>query len=446
MKHKRFLFFLFLCSLLVRVLFFGFFLSKGKNYYSSDTKKYNDVAVQIVNGNGITNTNGSPHFYRLPGYSFFLAVCYKIFGIDIKKALWVQVFIAACIPLLIFFLSLVLFKHNILLAKLALLYSSIHVGFLVFSGMALTETLFIFFLLLFFISFFYAKCLWHLFLAGVCLGIASLIRPVGLGVIIVSILVLLFSYVSFFDFLRKSSVLFGGWFLVVFGWLLRNWLLTGFIFFHTLPGIHFLKHSAARVFMQLHNCSHDRALVNLSQELDVLVDKKKQTLGRDLHEIEYCLLAEHVAFTYLFENISLLPKHFFVNMFKTCFSLYAAELLCIDSGGCLPGYNKKRSWVDIIKRFLFPQLVNKWLIVFIYLEIFFFFFLLLGFFLFLVNALLTRAYVMLLCKIIPFICLFVVITLSCGFARLRLPIECFLIILSLQFWTKFLSKKESGHE
>ncbi|MHA1696135.1 MAG: hypothetical protein ACTSUG_12770, partial [Candidatus Helarchaeota archaeon] len=255
---------LFLFSFLIRSAFFYFYLGQNNNFFTYDTQAYHNVANQICNGNGISNLNGKPSFYRVPGYSLFLAGCYKLFGGDIKKALWIQIFFASFIPLLIFFLSLVLFPKNMLLAKITSVFVSFfHLGFILFSGFAMTETFFVFFWLLFLILFmnriFNIIKLKNLFFAGIFSGFASLFRPIGHYLIFISILIVLFSYGGYVKKIKKSLILFLGWFVIVFGWLLRNYLLTGFIFFHTLPGIHFLKHSASRIAMHIHGCSYKLA-------------------------------------------------------------------------------------------------------------------------------------------------------------------------------------------
>ena len=453
MQNKKFLFFLFFLSLFVRSLIFYCFLSKDKNYWNYDTVAYNRIAMQIVSGNGITNIDGSPHFYRVPGYSLFLAGCYKLFGDDIKNALWVQVFLASFIPLLIFFLCLVLFPSSLFLAKLCSIYSVFHLGFVLFSGLAMTETFFVLFFLIFLILFissfdlFFCKKLKHkyynsrLFFSGLFLGIASMLRPVGHYVLFLSLLFLLFSSFKFWQRIKKSFLFFSGWFLIVCWLLIRNFLFTGHIFFHTLPGVHFLKHSAARVVMGTENSSYDGALKSLNDKVVEFEREKEKVLGRKLHEIEFCILAEKVSFDCMKKNIFATFKHAFGNMFKTCFSLYSAELMYIDSAGKLPAYDKNRSWLDILKRFVFPQVSNKFLVGVIYLEILLFLFLLIGFVCFIFKNLFIRDGLCLLFKVFPFIGLFVFLSLSCGFARLRLPVESFLIILSLRFWLDFLKTK-----
>src|SRR3989339_25843 len=107
--NKSFLICLFLFSFLIRVVVFIAYLSKNENFWQIDSNTYHEVATQIADGKGVSTLQGAPNFYRLPGYPIFLAIYYKTFGVDKKNVLWLQIFLAAFIPLLVFMLSLALF-------------------------------------------------------------------------------------------------------------------------------------------------------------------------------------------------------------------------------------------------------------------------------------------------------------------------------------------------
>ena len=435
-QNKKFLISLFCLSIFFRVIFFTLFLNK--NNFTYDTPTYHNVAVRIADGRGITNLDGSLHFYRVPGYSLFLAFCYKLFGKNIKKALLIQLLFASFIPIFVFFLFLILFSYNFFLVIFVLIFTIFHLCFFLFSGFAMTESFFTFFFLLFLLLFFYN----NFFLAGFFLGICSLFRPVGHYLLVVALFVLLIFGLKFSDKIKGIFVLFVGWFLIVFPWILRNFLLTGFIFFHTLPGIHFLKHSAARLASEIYRSSYMQGLRKVTIELEVLKVEQEKKLKRRVNEIEFCILAEKVSFKYLKKNIFLTLKHFMINILKTGFSLYSAELLYLDSEGKLPDYNQNRGIKDWLMRFFVPRVSNKLLIPIIYFEIFFLLFIWLGFAFFAINSFFIKSDFYLLIRILPFMALFIFVSLSCGFARLRLPIEPFLIILSFKFWIEFFRREK----
>lgn len=321
-KYRWFLIGLFAFALFIRAAIFVGYLSKNQNFWQVDSNTYHLIAEKISQGHGICTDQGNPNFYRLPGYPLFLAIFYKAFGTDTKNVLWAQILFAALIPLLIFLLGCVLFPQNILVAKAASIYSSIHIGFVLYSGFFMAESLFIFLFLIFAILFlssvhlffcFQNRCTCQepsgffrhlslpdpiatsepylilfddifeneqkniircncqetelikasrsLFGAGFALGLATLVRPIGHYLICLSILILIFSNENWRQKISKSFTLFCGWFIPVIFWLARNFILSGHIFFHTLPGGHFLYFSASRIVMHECNCSYDQAKI-----------------------------------------------------------------------------------------------------------------------------------------------------------------------------------------
>lgn len=471
MLRKRFLVFLFILSFLIRALVFQFFLSKNDNFWQVDSTTYHQVANGITSGWGISHEYEKPNFYRLPGYSLFLSIFYKLFGPIKTIALWFQIFLASFIPIFIFFLSLSLFPTNLLLAKIASIYSSVHLGFVLYSGFFMSESLFIFLFLLFAIFFFnfsihppslqaavdiYGKRWFNFFLSGLFLGLASLVRPVGHYFIILAIaLILIFN--SFGNKKFKSIFLLSlGWFIPVSFWLIRNFLLLHSIFFHTLPGGHFLYLSAARVAMHEQDCSYWQARENLQKESEILIKLKEQKLGHPLNEIEHCKLLESLAVKYFVKHPVLAIKNWFTDITRTTLSLYSAELIYLyNDRKEIDYFNKNRTTWDMFKRYLFPDVSSKLIKIILFFEILFFSFILLGltlgflklFFLIFIYLVgfksLTKKELFNIgtwFKVMPFIALFILLSLSGGYARMRLPAEPFLIILSFSFWFSVFRK------
>jgi len=416
-NRKFFLIFIFIISFLVRVLFFIVFLQKDKNcWVCTDSAEYHSIAVNIAQGEGIKTLSGELNFRRLPGYPFFLASLYKFFANDVNKVLWLQVLISSFIPVLIFYLSLLFFPSSFLLAKITSLFSAFNLGFVLYSK----------------------KIFW----AGILLGTVSLIRPVGHYLLLISVFLLLLSSLNFIKNIKASFLFFGGWLLIVSWWLLRNWMLTGYLFFHTLPGIHFLIYSAAYVDMEQKECEYNESRIRLLKEWDEIIKKEEKSTGRSLADIQNCYIAQKLALDYIKKDSLSFMKHSFLHMFKTCFGLHSSTLLFFDSKS-LPIYDKNTTFFDKVKRFLFPSVSNKFIILLIYLEILFFIFITFGFLGFFLMSFFRFDLLCILLKILPFIWLFIFITLAYGCARLRLAIEPFLIILSFNFWIEFLKRRIS---
>lgn len=457
-KEKKFLIILFLISLTIRFVAFNQFFSKDKNYWNMDTIAYNEAATSLYEGKGFKNADGSYHFYRLPLYPAFLAICYKLLGPDIKNAIWVQLFLASLIPILIFLLSLSIFPSKILLAKTLSLLCAFHLGFILYSCIAMSETLFLIFFFLFCILFFSNFELFpskkqllsspKIFLiAGLFLGFASLVRPVGHYLIFLSTLLLLLSNNNLLNSLKKASLVFLGWVLIVGPWLLRNFLLSGQIFFHTLPGIHFLRYSATPILMKTQNIAYNEAWGKLLGEWKEANSAQEKILGRPLLEIEKCNTAQKIAFDYSKKHPVLSLRYAIFNIFKTCIGLYSSELLYIDSGLPAHCFERGRGWWNMFERFIFPNASHPIFIIIIYFEMIFFFLILLGFALETFNLVFYRKNIYEYLKTIPFTLLFILITIASGFARVRLPVEPLIMIMSLNWWidcflrAKYFSKK-----
>lgn len=294
------------------------------------------------------------------------------------------------------------------------------------------------------------KNMQRLLLAGFFLGLASLVRPVGQYVIILSCIILLFSSGRMGDRLARCYAVFLGWIVPVSFWLVRNYLLLGTIFFHTLPGGHFLYLSAARVAMYVHDCSYQEARDILQQEVNTRITEKEVRVGHGLNEIERCHEHEKLAVHYFLQRPYLTMRFWLTDIMRASLSLYSAELLYLESGRKNIDYFKKdRTIWSMFERYIFPETSSWWLKLLIIIEIFLYLFILLGFFAGFILMLSTHANTDVWCKVLPFMLLFIVISLAGGYARMRLPIEPFLIILALNFWVTYFKtcfiKKKSKH-
>ena len=476
---------LFTLALILRLLLFSTYLKDNPCKLMYDAGHYHELAQSIATGNGFAHPDGAPQFYRVPGYSLFLALGYTLFGGSIDATLLMQIIFSAFIPILIFVLTQTLFPGAFVAACVAGVLTCLHPGFLIFSGLLMTETLFLIFLLLFFILFFTIlkrqDSPWYLLLgAGLLLAAASLIRPVGLPVLLTSVFVLILTrywqqFVSAhrpFDKLRVSAhigpdspeceaqlrvskgeflsatrealLVTSGWLIGVSWWLLRSWLLTGYIFFHTLPGVHFLNHAAARVVMRADDIDYRQAKQKLVDKLDARVRSKQKSYGRTLHAIEYCKIAEDVSKKAMLKHPFISLKLFCINMARTVFTLYSGELLVIENKGILPGYSSSRSWQEMVMRFMCPSVSTWWVQWFIVYELLLMVLMLVATICFFLKRLLKPTEWLLMLQILPLGMVFIVMSLACGFARLRLPIEPFFIIVSSIFMTKFLGRRQES--
>ncbi|MCK4650879.1 hypothetical protein KAT08_01765 [Candidatus Babeliales bacterium] len=460
-REKLFLLLIFFLSFLLNFSFFHFFIKKGKDYLRGDTPEYHNIAVQIANGNGISDIKGVPNYYRVPGYACFLAFCYKLFNFDVIKTLYFQTFLSAIIPVLVFVLSIVIFPSNILLAKISSLFMTFNFGTILYSGFLMSESVFMIFFLMFCIVFFPSFKFFFIkthsnvfsykpsprlrfinnkfFISGVLLGITSLIRPVGHFIIFVVIILLFLSNFNFKKKIISSTLLFLGWFLIVSWWFLRNFLLTSHIFFHSMIGSHFLYFFTPDVYGQETKIDFLHARETLKKQWKEDIKNNEKIKGRKLNDFEIRSLAKNVSFRCLKKFPVGTVKRGIINICKTLCGFHVSVLIYKYSKS-FPGYNTVTSLFDKLKCYLFPNLDNKLLIFIIYFEFFWMIFVFLGFLGGIILSLFRVELLSEFLKFLPLISLLLVLTFGIGLARLRFAFEPFLIIFSSYFWIFLLNK------
>jgi hypothetical protein len=200
-----------------------------------------------------------------------------------------------------------------------------------------------------------------------------------------------------------------------------------------LPGKHFLNHSAAYIVMNAYDLSYGQAKEKLNKELKL----------DGLNEVEKCLEAERVAFKYMKKHPVLFAKFSITNILKTAFSPFSEELFFIEQQKGRVEKENYQGLLGRIKSFLLPQVSSYWFIFLIYLELIFSTLVFWGFAGFVFNSFFSKNIFLLMLNIGSFIGLFIVISLASGFARLRLPIEPLVFILSFYFWLRLFCKRRN---
>ena len=426
-QHSGFLVGLFCLSLIMRILLFVAFTQHDDHaFIYFDSNQYHERACSLATGNGLCDGQGNTTLYRLPGLPLFLAPFYWFFHHDFRAALWVHIIVSSAIPVLMFWLTRLLLPASISIAYGVSIVGALHVGLVLYSGMLATEPLTIVFLLLFLIFLLQPH---RLGIAGLALGCASLIRPIGHYLVPLALILAFIQYRHI-----KPLLLLGiGWLVIVAPWLIRNFLLTGHLLFHSLPGLHFLQYPAAHVVMKRDNISYLDARKKLLARWNDTVQQEELRRGKALNEAERCIQGERLAFKYLLQN----PWHAFtygaVQLCKTCCGLYSAQLVMADTNDWPPNYLTASFWTKL-KRFLMPTLKTSWLRWIIYYDI-----LLTGL---LLMGLLCFGYALVydphIRKVGTISGLIIFLTIGYGCARLRLPVEPLLIILATIGWQRVI--------
>lgn len=461
--YKRLLL-LWLAAFLLRAACFYSYVQHEQRYHQADSMDYHNAAVAIGAGQGMVRLNtAQPIFWRTPGYPVYLSIFYKLFGLNSaqfsdnmqaqKAALWFQIILCSCIPLIIFFLALSL--TNILaIAWIGAWLSVIHVGFVLSSMFLLTEGLALIFFYLFLIFFYRSftaygepkiNTSWvsSLSMAAFMLGITSWIRPMGHFVATASMILLIFFAHEPLALKIKKIALFMLVFLGTLApWYVRNYTLTHKIFYWPAAGTYLNAFVAPKVLRSIHGTSFEtnwKLLQHNAHQRAVQEFLKTQPLGLSI-------VPEHIAGQVAWPIIISHPWYAFTawmpEVIKTTFDLYASQLVSFATNSFM--------W-DPLEEFLeeklalalYKESIPWWMRLMAWSELLFnitlWILLIIGIVQFWIIPLYKRFNVSPETKALAalwFKCLFLIggilfMTGGFGYARLRLPIEPLLWILAL---------------
>lgn len=193
-----------------------------------DEANYQRQAEQLAAGEGFVTAWGAPTAYGTPGYPAILAVALRLEGDSPRTTRLLQLRFGVLIVLLTFLLARALFGVPVALIAAALVAVN---PFLVFiSGYGLTENPYTLFVLT-------ALCLvtakrmtpaWRLCVAGVALGLATLVRPTGFAMALWIAAALAVVAHGLWPRARAALLVFGvTWVAFVLPWQLRNLAVMG---------------------------------------------------------------------------------------------------------------------------------------------------------------------------------------------------------------------------
>lgn len=246
---NRNIFFLLIFALIVR-LYFVFIYPQSP--VITDAKRYDVLGWNLASGNGFVNETGKAELGRGPGYPFFLAVVYRIFGHSYHYARFSQVLFSMFTLLLIFLLAKDTFGKNT--AFLSLIIASFYPPFLSYNGILYAETLFTFFIALSSYLLFLGnrqKKWWIYILLGVVSGCAVLVRSEFILLFLCFFaLTIIYSRENLKKFIYVALIAA----LVIAPWTIRNYKVSGrFVLVSSLFGSMLWISSYEGEWLEWHN-------------------------------------------------------------------------------------------------------------------------------------------------------------------------------------------------
>ena len=216
---------IFILGLSLRLAYVLFMPQIGVN--RGDSARYALTTANLLEGKGYSYTDEKPDLFLAPGYPFFLALVYKVFGVHNYTAVRiVQSVLSAFVILFIYYLAKKIFNRKS--AILSAFIASIYPGFIGYSGLFLPQAIVVFLILLFLVILlgrtknFYWGCL-----LGLIAGYSCLTRPEFLLFWLILCTVIFLTDKEKKHNLRFISVILIVMFSVIMPWTVRNYKVSG---------------------------------------------------------------------------------------------------------------------------------------------------------------------------------------------------------------------------
>jgi len=452
-------------AFLVRALVFYGYVQQDERYQQPDSIDYHCAAVSLALGKGMVQIwNEEPIFWRTPGYPCFLAFFYRLYdeySLDFfdheeshRMALWVQIILSSFLPLLFFWLALLL-TQSYLVGWLAACVSIFHVGCVLASMFLLTDGLALLLFVVFLI------CLYRLIMrkltyrdvcgAVIFLSLFTWMRPMGIYIALLSACLIFFAQEQRLKKIKMAFLFLTLFFASVSPWYMRNYAMTGHVFFCPIFGPYLTCFCVPKIMERVehkpliecfHQASHDGGVAT----------KRALLCARQRGEVKvFC--KQLACLPPAVEWIKDYPLYFaydwLVQVVKTMFDVYSSQLVAFAAGTF-----KSDPLIEFLSEkiaaCLYVQSMSVGMRLVCWIEFFFSLCMWLGIAVGLIlfgyrtfsikTAMREREFFKVWLISGLMIGLVVCMTGGFGYARLRLPVEPLMVILGITFWVWFIGK------
>lgn len=215
-KHTKFLILIILIALILRI---GSGMILRDNAPRGDAADYDNIAQNIISGQGFVSTRMNLYSYRPPLYPIFLALLYSLGSPHYLTVILVQSILSSLTCWLVYLIAESIYNRTAALSAAAL--TALYPGLIYYSTQLLSESLFIFLLFSATAIFYRSRNRMEKWiLIGALLGLAALCRPVALPL---TLLLLPFFAFNLAHGTRRWLVVFLFTMLVIIPWTWRNY-------------------------------------------------------------------------------------------------------------------------------------------------------------------------------------------------------------------------------
>ncbi len=469
-------FVLFLLAFLLRAGLFYFYVQQNERYNQADTSSYYVPALSIALGAGMYDLRTrQPIFWRTPGYPWYLSLFHRghtITSTSLESnraahlsALRFQIFLCSFIPLIALAIAWLL-TGSLPIAWLTGILTAIHPGLVLASGYLLTDglaTLLFLLFLYFFLRLFgiFASPRSQKYWAGYAIAAAVLfagytwIRPLGKFMIIVVLALLALDATTWRERLKKVLLFAGVFYMCIGPWYLRNYRLTGQMEFCPMSGCMLNVFCAPKIRRAMTGQAY-KACWEEQNRLGALEVRKEMMHQHQIGSNKVVLqhkVVGRAAWPLIMARPFLFLYDWCVQVIKTLFDLTASQQIVRFVQGSfyyddLEEFLIEKTALALYKEPMpLPVRILCWL-EFI-LAIFKWIGLLAGCWAYLLRPLWTTGFdttarkrmavIWLVCGTL--IGATVAMTGAFGYARLRLPVDALMILLSLTWWWPIVGRK-----
>lgn len=474
---------LFLAAFVIRSCTFHFFIKPGEYYNQPDALDYNFATLILRYTGSMTPPKSTPIVWRTPGYPAFMLPFYiwqkatpntKFSDNAPSQHAVIRAQIALCsfIPMVLLFLAFLL-SGSWLLSWAVAAISMVHIGFVTTSTFLLTDALgsllFYVFLIYLYLTWFRAGNYlspaqpgkaWHenpnktLFVAGLLLAAYTWMRPMGVFVgQCTTLLLLLAPALNLVERLKRAAVFFISFFTPLLPWYIRNYRLTGSWFFCPIQGEYLRVFAAPKLVRRVTGVNYQQAMNMLGQDLGRRV--KLYTLANPGAPLFIHLLSGSVALPWIKQFPLQFAYDWIQQVIKTTFDPYSYRLAKIGYGTSMSDPLEEfltENWYET----LYKSPASFWMHAIGWIEFLSMIVLWTGFFAGLYQFVLKPLYLyfkqnvplsnttIVWLLVLPMIAFVIVPSGGFGCARLRLPVEPLIIILSGIWYLQFVQPKNEA--
>ncbi len=307
----------------------------------SDCLGYHKLALNLAKYHQFAyEKDGPPDALRTPLYPLLISLGYKIFGPAPWIIIVIQIILSTLSALILY--SIIARSVGPQIAFSALLFFTFDPFLIIFTNTCISETLFIFLLLLG--VFFFCKIITshqseknylNLVLTAILFGLTALTRPISVYLPILVVIQLFMLKAQKIKMVLYQICIFTFFFLLTLSpWLIRNYFIFKSFRLSTSGSYNLLYLFVGEAEMERRKKSADSVNHQLTIEVESLITRDGR-IPEKLNSFQKVKYWNRLAFHYLFNYPGLNFKHYLLGIFRFFFSVetqYLADVLRLPSG------------------------------------------------------------------------------------------------------------------